>query len=89
MLETTYLNGNVYNVRFSRGLNSGKTNFACGYSFVNYKILKAELPLRQHIAEATISTELINKFSFSLNFETDFEKANTFYRLYIQLRKRF
>ncbi len=89
MLETTYLNGNVYNVRFSRGLNSGKTNIGCGYSFVNYKILKAELPLKQNIAEVNISTELINKFSFSLNFETDFEKPNTFYRLYIQLRKRF
>lgn len=89
MLETTYLNGNVYNIRFSRGYNSGKMNIGCGYSFVNYKIIKAELPLRQHIAEVNISTELIKKTSFSLNFETDFEKPNTFYRMYLQLRKRF
>lgn len=89
ILETTYMNGNVYNARFSRAYNSGKTYISLGYSFVNYKILRAELPLRQHIAEFNISTELIKKTNVSLNLETDFEKPNTFYRLYLQVRKRF
>ncbi|MFZ4400017.1 MAG: hypothetical protein ACOYO1_08295, partial [Bacteroidales bacterium] len=83
------LNGNIYNIRFNRGFNSGKINLGLGYSFVNYKIRYSELPLRQHIADANLSTAIFNKTFLSINFETDYEKPNQFYRLYLQLRKRF
>ncbi len=89
VLETIYLNGNVYAIRFSRGFLSGKMYLSGGYSFVNYKILHAELPLKQHIADVNISAEIIPKVNFSLNFESDFERQNKFYRLSFQLRKRF
>ncbi|OFX22718.1 MAG: hypothetical protein A2033_10665 [Bacteroidetes bacterium GWA2_31_9] len=89
ILETSYLNGKVFNLRLSKGLMSGKMNFECGYSFVHYKILKAELPLIQHIASIGISSEIYKNLSLSVNFETDFEKPNRFYRLYLQVRKRF
>jgi hypothetical protein len=89
ILETTYLNGNVYNLRFSRNLISDKMNISLGYSYVNYQIQKAEASLIQHIAELSISTEIIKKLTFSLNFETDYEKPNQYFRLYMQLRKRF
>ncbi|MFZ4740489.1 MAG: hypothetical protein ACOYLE_04945 [Bacteroidales bacterium] len=89
MLESNYLNGNIYNVRFSRGFKSGKIDVGVGYSFVNYKILNSELPFKQHTADINISTEIIKKLFLSLNFETNYEKPNYFHRLYLQLRKRF
>jgi len=89
ILETTYLNGKLGNLRFSKGFNSEKTTIGLGYSFVDYKIRQAELPLIQHIVEFNATTELINKMSLSIHLETDVEKLNQFYRVYLQLRKRF
>ena len=88
-LESNYLNGAIYHLSFSRGFNEGKTNVSLGYSYVNYEVLKAELPLIQYIANLTISRALANKFYFSFNMESNFEKPNQFYRLYLQLSKRF
>jgi hypothetical protein len=89
ILETTYLKGNTYNLRLSKGSNSGKINYGLGYSYNNYKVFNAEKPLQQHIANINISSEIIKKLTFSLNLESDFEKPNMFYRFYFQLRKRF
>jgi hypothetical protein len=89
MLESNYLNGNIYNVRFYRGFKSGKIDVGVGYSFVNYKILNSELPFKQHTADINVSAEIIKKLFLSLNFETNYEKPNYFHRLYLQLRKRF
>lgn len=88
-LGTSYINGNIYNLRLSRGFISGRMNVSMGYSFVDYKILNTELPFIQHIADLNISTEIVKKLYFSINFETDIETKNKFYRLYFQLKKRF
>ncbi len=88
-LETTYLNGSIYNIRLSKGSKSGKINYGCSYSYNNYKVFNAEKPLLQHIANINFSSDIIKKLTFSINFETDFEKPNRFYRLYMQVRKRF
>lgn len=89
MLETIYLNGNIYNLSFSRGFDSDKTNISIGYSYVRYNIIKAELPLIQHIAHINFSKSLKKQFVFSLNFESNFENINKFYRVYVRLSKRF
>ncbi len=89
MLESNYLNCNIYNIRIYRGFKSDKINVGLGYSYVNNKITHIELPLVQHIANADISAEIIKKLLFSINFETNYEKPNKFYRLYLILRKRF
>jgi hypothetical protein len=89
MLETAYLNGNVYSLRLSKPFISGKMYVGGGYSFVDYKIKNAELPFRQNIGDINFTTEIIKKLSLSINLEVDFEKTNQFYRAYIQLRKRF
>lgn len=88
-LQTTYLRGDMYNLRFSRGFNSGKLNASLGHTYVNYKIYKAEAPLIQHITDFSISSEIAKKLSLSVSIETDYEKPNRFFRLYLQLRKRF
>ena len=89
LLETTYLKGNIYNLRLTKGTNSGKINYGFGYSYNTYKVFNAENPLIQHIANVNISSGIIKKLTFSLNFETYFEKPNKFYRIYVQIRKRF
>ena len=89
LLETNYLNGNVYSLRLLRGFNSGKMNVGGGYSYVHYKIMRSQPPLIQHIADINLSSEIIKKLYFSLNIEGDLEKTNQFYRLYLQIRKRF
>jgi hypothetical protein len=89
LLETNYLQGNVYNLRLSRPFMLGKMSLGCGYSYVNYKIMNAESNFKQHIADINFTTEIIKRFSITLNVEADLEKKNQFYRAYIQLRKRF
>ena len=89
MLETAYLNGNVYSLRLSKPFISGRIYVGGGYSFVDYKIKNAELPFRQNIGDINFTTEIIKKLSLSINLEVDFEKTNQFYRAYVQLRKRF
>jgi hypothetical protein len=89
ILETNYLQGNIFNLRLSRPFISGRMNLGCAYSYVNYKILNSEGNFKQHIAEINFSTEIVKRFSIALNLEGDFEKKNQFYRAYIQLRKRF
>ena len=89
MLKTIYLNGNVYNVRIIKGFNSDKLSLGLGYSFVNYKISKAEFPLKQNITEVNLTTQIVRNLFFSLNFESDFENSNQYHRLNLQLRKRF
>jgi len=88
-LETSYLNGMIYNIRVSRGFNSEKINIGLGYSYSDYKVANDAFPLKQHIAELTFSAELIKKISFALSAEAFLEKPNTFYRIYLQVRKRF
>lgn len=89
LLETFYLNGTIFNFRINKSNKTGKVNYSFGYSFVNYKIVNAELPLMQNIIDMSFSMELGKKISLSTNFETDFERANKFFRIYLQLRKRF
>jgi hypothetical protein len=89
ILETNYLQGNIFNLRLNRPFLSGRMNLGCAYSYVNYKILNSEGNFKQHIAEINFSTEIVKRFSIALNLEGDFEMKNQFYRAYIQLRKRF
>ncbi|MCX6231624.1 MAG: hypothetical protein NTZ33_08770 [Bacteroidetes bacterium] len=88
-LETNYLNGDIYNVSFSRSFFKGKMNAGFAYSFVNYNIVNAELPLKQHIANINLTTEIIKKLYFTFNAETNYEAENHYYRIFLQLRKRF
>lgn len=89
LLETSYLNGNIYNIRFSRYFKNGKYNLGASYSYADYKIANNEIPFRQHIANLDFTAEIIRKLNASVNLEGNYEKPNQFYRLYLQLRKRF
>jgi hypothetical protein len=89
MLETTYLKGNLYSLRLSKGSSSGKTYYGCGYNLNKYKIFNAEDPLNEHSANINISSEIIKRLTLSLNLDVSIEKPNQFYRVYAQLRKRF
>jgi regulatory protein YycI of two-component signal transduction system YycFG len=88
-LETNYLNGDIYNVDLSRSFLKGKMNAGLGYRFVNYSIINRELPLKQHITNINLTTEIIKKLYFTFNVESNYEDTNHFYRLFFQLRKRF
>ncbi len=89
MLKTNYLIGNIYNIRFSRPFGNGKTNVSLAYSFIDYKVVKAEFPLRQNITDINISRALKNKLYLSVNLESNFEGLNKFYRIYARISKRF
>ncbi len=89
ILETKYLRGDVYKLNLSRGFNDGKTFINLGYSYVNYQVFKAEYPLLQHIVEANISQVFKHNIYLSLNFESNFENINHYYRAYASISKRF
>lgn len=89
LLETNYLNGNIFNIRLSRYFKNGKYNLGASYSYADYSISNNEIPFRQHIANLDFTAEIIKKLYASVNLEGNYEKPNQFYRLYLQLRKRF
>lgn len=88
-LETSYLKGQIYNVRIDRDFLSGKLQAGIDYSFVYYKMNLYGSVIKQHIADVNLNWKLYQKLSLVVNFETTIDQQNNFYRSYLQLRYRF
>lgn len=89
LMETSYINGNIYSLGFSRDILPGKLSGGIGYRYVKYKFVHAETPLVQHMAEMDMTWRIMKKLSFSLNYEGTFEKGRNYERIYINLTQRF
>lgn len=88
-LETSYLKSNVYGIRLYRGFAKGKITASAGYKYVNYDYNQSEFTTKQNIAEINLGTKTTWDLFASVNFESTFEKEISFYRIYINLTKRF
>ncbi|MCX6259172.1 MAG: hypothetical protein NTW49_14920 [Bacteroidia bacterium] len=89
ILKTSYLNGNIYELRLSRDIIKGKLFGDVNYQFVNYSFLNSNSTLIQHIAQANLSWQFKHKMSFSLDYELTFENTSKYHRIYISFSKRF
>jgi hypothetical protein len=89
LLETSYINGSIYSLGFSRDIIPGKLSGGLGYRYVNYKFVNNEAPLVQHMAEMDLTWRIMKKLSCSLNYEGTFEKGRNYERIYVNLTQRF
>jgi hypothetical protein len=89
LLETGYINGNIYGLTFSHDFFKGKVQTSIGYRYVDYTLPENQLSVPQNVAEMNLSWQFARNMSFSLNYEGTFEKQDKYNRTYLQIRKRF
>ncbi|MCF8241232.1 MAG: hypothetical protein K9J16_07585 [Melioribacteraceae bacterium] len=88
-LQTSYVDGGTYGIRFNKYIFDGMLNVGSGYRRVDYTFTKTNQKLAQNIFFFDIGSELIYKIYFSLNYEGTFEEARSFNRYYLNISKRF
>lgn len=88
MLETSYLNGDIYSIQLNKDLLKGKIYTGVGYRHVSYQFYNASSTLNQHLAELNVNWRIYKKLSTGIYYEGTFEKVNTFNRIYINLTQR-
>lgn len=88
-LETSYTDGNIYNLRISKDLISGKLMASFGYKYVSYQFINYDANLIQNIGNVNLSWRIVRNLSLSASYEGIFESANRYNRLYINAIYRF
>ncbi|MCF6269186.1 MAG: hypothetical protein L3J41_05730 [Melioribacteraceae bacterium] len=88
-LSTSYLNGEIFSVRYSRDILSGIVFGNIDARYINYLFLNSAPDLEQLIFGADISWRILRKLSLSLNYEGTFEQEFSYGRVYFNITKRF
>lgn len=89
LMQTSYLDGQVYGARLSKEFMAGKLYSSINYRRVKFDYVKAPTQLRQHIGEVDVSYRFNQKLYFSVNYEATFQEDENFNTLYINLRQKF
>ena len=89
LLQTNYLDGMIFGLKFNKDLFDGKLFSSFGYRYVDYQFLNTGTTLIQHIGELDLSWRVSKKMSVSINYEGTFEKSANYNRIYFSLTKRF
>ena len=89
ILQTSYINGNIYGLRLDKSMISGVLNLGLNYRYVDYQYVSTINTLQQHIAAADLSIQISRKFSLSFNYEGTFEKVNKYHSIYFSAIQRF
>lgn len=88
-LVTSYLDGNVYGIRYSRDLLSGIIYGTLSARRINYNFANGTPNLEQIIISTDISWRILKQLSLSINYEGIFEDVNNYSRFYLNITKRF
>jgi hypothetical protein len=88
LLSTSYIEGAVYGIAFSRDIIPGKLSGSAGYRYTDYN-LYGEIPVLQHVGDLSIHWQIMKDLAFSLSEEATFESDVRYHRLFLSLRKRF
>lgn len=89
VMETNYLDGQIYGARISKYFLKDKLSTSASYRYVNFDYLNAFTNLVQHIGEIDFSYRATKKLYFSLNVESTFQEDEQFNRIYLNLRRSF
>lgn len=89
LLETSYLNGNIFGLSMSRDIIRSKLSGTFTYRFIDYKYANSGTNLMQHTGEIGLNWKIIKKLSCSFYYEGTFDTRYLFNRFYIQLTKSF
>ncbi|WP_321368050.1 hypothetical protein [uncultured Draconibacterium sp.] len=89
LMQTSYLDGQVYGARLSKGLVSGKLYTMLHYRWVDFQYVNTLTNLQQHIGEIDLSYQFNKKLYLSANYEATFQDQQLFNRVYLNLRIKF
>ena len=89
LMQTSYLDGQVYGARLSKDFIQGKISTMLNYRNVDFKYANVNSELRQNIGEIDLTYQFNKKLYMSVNFESTFQKKENFNRLYLSLRWKF
>ena len=89
LMQTSYLDGQVYGARLSKNLVSGKLYTMLHYRWLDFKYVNTLTNLQQHIGELDLSWQFSKKLYISANYEATFQEQQLFNRLYLNLRIKF
>jgi hypothetical protein len=89
LMQTAYLDGQIYGARFSKDIIPGKFYGTLNYRHVGFQYTSASTNLTQHIGEIDLSYQLNRMWYFSVNFEATLQENENYNRLYLNLRRKF
>lgn len=89
ILQTSYLNGEIYSARLTRDFFKGKVNTLFNYQFVNFRYVNSETKLLQNIGELSLAWQCNKKLYLSVNLETTLQDADSYNRIYFNIRQKF
>ncbi len=89
LMQTGYLDGQVYGARLTKDLAKGKLFATLNYRMVNFDYINTSSQLNQHISEIDLAYRFNKKLYLSVNFETTFQEENNYNRVYLNLRRKF
>lgn len=89
LMQTSYLDGQVYGARLSKDLVSGKLYTMLHYRWVDFQYVNTLTNLQQHIGELDLSWQFNKKLYLSANYEATFQDQLLFNRVYLSLRIKF
>lgn len=89
LMETSYLNGNIYSLGLTRDLIRGKLSSTFTYRYIDYRFVNSESGQVQNTGELSFNWKIIRNLSCSLYYEGTVEKKYTYNRFYVQLSRRF
>lgn len=88
-LETSYLNGTIYGLRFNKDLIKGKLFGSLNYRYVRYSYTFSDMKTQQNIPEIQLNWRILRNLRATFAVEAIFEDENTYQRIYVNLTKRF
>ena len=88
-LATSYLDGNIIGLSYSRDLFSGLLFTTLHFRKIYYEFLNGSPNLNQNILSVDISWRIIRYLSASLAYEGTFEKEYSYGRIFFNITKRF
>ncbi len=89
LMQTAYLDGQIYGARLSKDFFKGKMYTTLYYRRVNFKYTNTVTELIQNIGEIDFSYQFNKSFYLSVNYEATFQQKEWFNRLYLNLKYRF
>lgn len=89
LMQTSYLDGQVYGIRLSKDIVPGKIYGMLNYRWVKFNYVSSATQLTQNIGEIDFSYRINKKLYLSVNYEATFQPDENFNRLYLNLRWKF
>lgn len=89
LMQTSYLDGQIYGARLTKDFIKGKFQTALNYRYVDFNYSTGTSGLIQNIGEIDLSYQVNKKTFLSVNLETTFQESENFNRLYLNVRRKF